>query len=339
MIHVSAGIVRRPDGAILIARRGEGRKNAHLWEFPGGKQEKGETPESCLKRELLEELSLPISQVKVLCRSEAQGMVFTFLTAQTQAQPILTEHEAFAFVPPPSLLDYDFCPADAVVAQQLAFADARCYLWDFDGTLMDTYPLLTDVFCRTAEKYGASVTPQRALSLMKNNLRFACETVAAQVGASPEAWMKDCALAERAHLLDDPKPVEGIPELLRTLHDGGGRHYVVTHRERVCRDMLERCGLLTLFSGFVTREDALPRKPEPDMVLHCMQRYGLNPAQCVMIGDRPLDTQAGRAAGIRTVLLDADGRFPEEKSADIRVATVTEMQQRLHPDWQSIWNS
>ncbi len=334
MIRVSAGIVRRPDGCILIARRGEGRKNAHLWEFPGGKQETGETPETCLQRELLEELSLPVSQVEVLCRSEAQGIAFTFLTAQTQAQPVLTEHEAFAFVPPSSLLDYDFCPADQVVAQQLAFAEARCYLWDFDGTLMDTYPLLTEVFCRTAEKYGASVTPQRALSLMKNNLRFACQTVAAEVGIAPEKMLRDCNAAEQEHLLDAPRPVEGIPELLRKLHEDGGRHYVVTHRERVCRDMLESCGLLPFFSGFVTREDALPRKPEPDMVLHCIRRYGLKAEECVMIGDRPLDTQAGRAAGIRTVLLDADGRFPEEKSADIRVATVAEMQQRLHPEWR-----
>ena len=34
MVRVSAGIVRRPDGRILICRRGPGRNNAGLWEFP-----------------------------------------------------------------------------------------------------------------------------------------------------------------------------------------------------------------------------------------------------------------------------------------------------------------
>ena len=48
MMRVSAGIVRYPDERILICRRGEGRKNAHLWEFPGGKQEAGESPELSL---------------------------------------------------------------------------------------------------------------------------------------------------------------------------------------------------------------------------------------------------------------------------------------------------
>ena len=60
MMWVSAGIVRYPDGRILICRRGEGRKNAHLWEFPGGKQEAGETAADCLVRECREELGIEI---------------------------------------------------------------------------------------------------------------------------------------------------------------------------------------------------------------------------------------------------------------------------------------
>ena len=61
MMRVSAGIVRYPDGRILICRRGEGRKNAHLWEFPGGKIEPGETPQQALKREIEEELDTEIA--------------------------------------------------------------------------------------------------------------------------------------------------------------------------------------------------------------------------------------------------------------------------------------
>ena len=63
MMRVSAGIVRYPDGRILICRRGEGRKNAHLWEFPGGKIEPGETPQKALKREIEEELDTEIAVV------------------------------------------------------------------------------------------------------------------------------------------------------------------------------------------------------------------------------------------------------------------------------------
>lgn len=49
--NVSAGIIRNEKGEILICQRGAGGSCAHLWEFPGGKEEDGETPESCLVRE------------------------------------------------------------------------------------------------------------------------------------------------------------------------------------------------------------------------------------------------------------------------------------------------
>ena len=71
MMRVSAGIIRREDGRILICRRGEGRHNAHLWEFPGGKQEPGEDAAACLIRELSEELSLPVTALREIMRSEA----------------------------------------------------------------------------------------------------------------------------------------------------------------------------------------------------------------------------------------------------------------------------
>lgn len=335
MMRVSAGIVRREDGAILIAKRGEGRKNAHLWEFPGGKQETGETPQECLIRELQEELSLPVEDVQVLTVRQAEGIEFTFLTARTHAQPVLTEHEAFAFVPAARLMHYTFCPADEIVAQQLSLQGIRYCLWDFDGTLMDTYPLLTKVFCQAAREIGQEIAPEDALALMKNNLRYACEVVAARAGAAAEDMLATCSRLEAAQLLDNPQPIAGIPALLAALHGRGVKHYVVTHRELVCRDMLEKCGLLPLFDGFVTRENHLPRKPEPDMVHYCMTAYGLQKDACVMIGDRPLDTQAGRAAGVKTILLDADGRFEQEESADIRVGTAEEMQALLCPEWKS----
>ena len=63
MIEVSAGVVYDREGRILICQRGEGRSNAHLWEFPGGKREAGESAAECLIRELTEELSLPVTEV------------------------------------------------------------------------------------------------------------------------------------------------------------------------------------------------------------------------------------------------------------------------------------
>ena len=58
LLLVAACALVDPDGRVLLAQRPEGKSLAGLWEFPGGKLDPGETPETCLIRELHEELGV-----------------------------------------------------------------------------------------------------------------------------------------------------------------------------------------------------------------------------------------------------------------------------------------
>ncbi len=58
---VAAGVIRHPDGRVLIAQRLPDRLLGGLWEFPGGKVEPGETLADCLRREIREELGIEIA--------------------------------------------------------------------------------------------------------------------------------------------------------------------------------------------------------------------------------------------------------------------------------------
>lgn len=61
MIHIVVGVITR-DNDVLIAKRPHYKDQGGLWEFPGGKIERGESEQAALRRELLEELEIEITR-------------------------------------------------------------------------------------------------------------------------------------------------------------------------------------------------------------------------------------------------------------------------------------
>jgi 8-oxo-dGTP diphosphatase len=62
VVLVAACALIDTDGRVLIAQRPQGKSMAGLWEFPGGKIEQGERPETSLIRELKEELGIVVQE-------------------------------------------------------------------------------------------------------------------------------------------------------------------------------------------------------------------------------------------------------------------------------------
>lgn len=69
VIEVVAAVISRGDGRILACRRGPGRAAAGLWEFPGGKVERGEDQKDALAREIREELQAGLLVGDLLTRN------------------------------------------------------------------------------------------------------------------------------------------------------------------------------------------------------------------------------------------------------------------------------
>ena len=126
---VAAGIIYDDDGRILIAQRPLDGLLGGLWEFPGGKQEKGETLEACLKRELREELAIEVDVnaffVKVRhafthFKITLHAFECHYLGATPpHTEPQLLEAKAIAWVKPEDFEKYSFGKADRMVIQAL----------------------------------------------------------------------------------------------------------------------------------------------------------------------------------------------------------------------------
>ena len=163
-----------------------------------------------------------------------------------------------------------------------------------------------------------------------NMIRDLCEDVRTETGVPVEAFREGYDRRSREADLSRFMMIEGIPETLERLSALGGRHYLATHRDTGALRALEMKGMLRYFDGWVTSEDHFPNKPAPDMLLHLLDRFSIDPAQAVMIGDRPLDTASGRAAGMLSCLLDVEGRFPDDP-CELRTARAIALAALLCP--------
>ncbi len=120
------GAILTRNGKIFICKRPEGKSLAHHWEFPGGKQEEGETLEQALKRELCEELNINAEIgdffMKSLYTYEFGTIELHIYFATVAGNDNITsnEHEETAWVTPDKLPNYTFAPADIPVVEKLA---------------------------------------------------------------------------------------------------------------------------------------------------------------------------------------------------------------------------
>lgn len=120
------GAILIKDSKILCAQRGGEKSLPYLWEFPGGKIEKGETPQKALQRELKEELKIEVTVENDIYDKVSYEYDFGIVNLTTiichlkEGEPVLTEHVDIKWLEPKEIKSLEWAPADIPTVEKLS---------------------------------------------------------------------------------------------------------------------------------------------------------------------------------------------------------------------------
>lgn len=198
-------------------------------------------------------------------------------------------------------------------------APVRAVVFDFDGTLVNSLPLVLASIAHALEPFGRRPTME----------------IFAKLGGPPERFLP--------LLLDDPNHVpealarmdryhhannhllelfSGVAAMLEALHRAGVKIGVWTGRDRESTELLVRSlGLEGRFDIILCGDDLATHKPDPEGMRTILQRLELAPAEVIFVGDADVDVLGGHGCGVDTILI----KHAREIADDV-----------VHRAWQSV---
>jgi len=201
----------------------------------------------------------------------------------------------------------------------------RYLIWDAGGTLFDTYPATVQA-CRAALRdMGQSPPGQDVVLRLVRQSRAHAMRVLAHSYALDVAVLTARFQARYADIAPQQQPpFPGVVDICRAMCACGGQNFIITHRSWAALQTLLRVHRMRAdFTACITRDDAYPRKPDPTSTLALLTDHHLDATRGLVIGDRDLDIQAGRAAGLRTCFL---GTAPHLTPADLEITDYAQLQ-------------
>lgn len=208
----------------------------------------------------------------------------------------------------------------------------KVVLFDLDGTLADTAPDLQYAInqMRTARKLAPlplettrPVTSLGARGML--NVGLAVTPEHPDYGALRDEFLGIYA----GNLCRETRLFPGMAELLDALEQRTVRWGVVTNKaERFTHPLLELLGVHSRAACVVGGDTTGKLKPDPAPLLEASKRLGIPPCHCLYLGDDRRDVEAGRAAGMKTVVARfgyLNGSDPEDWGADAMIDQPLEL--------------
>jgi 2-phosphoglycolate phosphatase len=200
----------------------------------------------------------------------------------------------------------------------------RAALFDFDGTLADSFAAITASTNHVRQSYGLPALDE---SVVRKFVGFGLPNLMSELvpGADPDEAVRRYREHHPSVMISGTTLMPGVRDTIPELHRRGLQLAVCSNKAvHFTKQLVEAFGYSTIMREVLGPEDVDGRaKPDPAMVIECVRRLGIPVQEAVYVGDMSIDVKTAKAAGMTCWLVPggAAGQESAEAAGPDRVLT------------------
>ena len=175
------------------------------------------------------------------------------------------------------------------------------FIWDLDGTLLDSYEA---ILSGIEETFGQFSIPYDKEKVREFILKYSVQDLLAQVAEERKLDVEVLNQARAQSLTEKNAQVVLMPaarDVLAWAEESGIQQFVYTHKGDNALTILRDLGLESYFMEILTSQSGFARKPSPEAATYLIDKYQLNHDNTYYIGDRTLDVEFAQNSGIQSI--------------------------------------
>jgi HAD superfamily hydrolase (TIGR01509 family) len=186
-------------------------------------------------------------------------------------------------------------------------APKRGFIFDLDGTLVDTMPSHFVAWTEVARRHGFQFPEERFYALGGVPTQKIAAMLVAETGLTVDpvalALEKEQSYYDSLAASGGIRPIATVIEIARRHRQSKEGPLAVASGSlrRLITRTLEALGITDWFAAVVAAEDTARHKPEPDVFLEAARRIGADPAHCTVYEDTDIGLEAARRAGMTPI--------------------------------------
>lgn len=196
-------------------------------------------------------------------------------------------------------------------------------IWDFDGTLFNTYPGMVYAFKTALKDSDIEVGENEILKYMKVSVSNAINHFMESYNLNND-FIERYVYYEKNLEANKILPFPFAKERCFDLKKDEGKNYILTHRGNSVFKFLKFHDMIDCFEEIATRHNCFKKKPDPEGFTYFTKKYCMSDDMVLAIGDRECDILEAKNAGIRTCLYNTNNIESNEK-ADFNINSLSEL--------------